>query len=125
MPHVAILIVHYNAEAETRACLQSVRKISKTRLSIAIVVVDNGSKEPLQISEKEQPPKTTILRSDANLGFTDGNNLALKFSLEHSHPDYVLLLNNDTTVAPDFLEELVKCAEANPRAGMITPKIFF
>src|SRR5579859_855902 len=125
MPHVAILIVHYNAEVETRACLQSLRKIRKTNLTVSIVVVDNGSKEPLQISEKEQPPKTTILRSDSNLGFTDGNNLALKFALEHGSPDYVLLLNNDTTVAPDFLEELVKSAETNPRAGIITPKIFF
>src|SRR5260221_548573 len=125
MFQVAIILVNYNSEKETRECLQSLRKIHKKDLQISTIIVDNGSKDPLDLPEKEQLAKTFVLRSDTNLGFTSGNNLGIRYALEHGNPDYFLLLNNDTTVDPDFLEELIRCSQKNPEAGMITPKIYF
>ena len=39
--------------------------------------------------------------------------------------DYVLLLNDDTIVAPDFLSRLVEAAESDDKIGMVGPKIYF
>ncbi len=125
MSNIAIIIVHYNSTQETLECLQSLRKVNKTGHQVSIFVVDNGSKDPLEVPTKLLPPQTTILRSDANLGFTSGNNLGMRQALQTVQPDYLLLLNNDTTVDPNFLKELITCAEANPQAGMIAPKIYF
>ncbi len=125
MQHVAIVIVDYNGERETRACLQSLKTIIAKEFTYSITIVDNASKEPLSIPEKELPKHTTIIRSDSNLGFTDGNNLAIKQALEQYNPDYILLLNNDTTVDPHFLHYMVACAQEMDHVGIVTPKIYF
>jgi GT2 family glycosyltransferase len=125
MKHVAIVLVNYNSEKETRACLESLRKIKTLDFTFSIVVVDNGSKEPLNLSHEVLPKNTTVVRSDSNLGFTSGNNLGIEHEWKQETPDYVLLLNNDTTVAEDFLIQLIACAEKDEKAGVVTPKIYF
>jgi GT2 family glycosyltransferase len=125
MAHVSVVIVHYNSEKETRDCLASLKQIQKDDLSLSVVVVDNGSKEQLVIGEDNMPKKTTILRSDANLGFTSGNNLGISHAVKNDNPDYILLLNNDTTVDPSFLIELVQASQAREKLGVMVPKIYF
>jgi GT2 family glycosyltransferase len=125
MPHVSILIVDYNGQADTRECLRSLQKISHDGFSFSVIVVDNGSKEVVEIPEKDQPENTRILRSDANLGFTEGNNLGYQYAKENYQPDYILLLNNDTVVEPHFIEHLLSCAKKNDKLGLVTPKIYF
>jgi GT2 family glycosyltransferase len=49
----------------------------------------------------------------------------MRYALKDSAPDYILLLNNDTTVAPDFLAEMVKRAENDPLVGIAGPKIYY
>jgi GT2 family glycosyltransferase len=125
MTHISILLVHYNSELETRECLLSLKKVVSKNFQFSVVVVDNGSKESLQVEANEMPEGAVILRSDANLGFSEGNNLAYKYALEHFQTDYILLLNNDTTVEPQFLAQLLEAAEKTEKVGMVTPKIYF
>lgn len=125
MLHVSIIIVHYSGEEDTFECLRSLQKIKHPNFTSSVIVVDNGSKDGLTIPKSYLPKHTTVLRSDSNLGFTDGNNLGIKEALENNHPDYVLLLNNDTTVEPFFLDKLVKTAEKNTEVGMVSPQIYF
>ncbi len=125
MTHVSILIVDYNGQEDTRECLRSLQKITHPDFSFSVIVVDNGSKEPFTVDEKDRPDNTVVLRSDSNLGFTSGNNLGYQYAVEHFHPDYILLLNNDTLVAPDFLEHLLTCSQSHEKLGLVTPKIYF
>ena len=125
MPHVSIILVDYNGESETRECLASLKRIKKNSFTFSVVVVDNGSKETLTIPEEKMPKNTVIVRSDANLGFTNGNNLGIRYAVEHFQPDFLLLLNNDTTVDEWFLEKMLACAATNEQVGIVTPKIFF
>ncbi len=125
LSQIAIILVDYNGEKDTRECLLSLKEIRSTSFAFSVVVVDNGSKEILTIPPEKMPKETAIVRSDANLGFTNGNNLGITYALEHSSPDYIVLLNNDTTVDAHFLEEMLKCAQKNEHVGMVTPKIFF
>lgn len=124
MDHISIVIVHYNTEAETTDCLESLREVKTTAgFKFNVVILDNASKEPLKL--KNLAENFELIRSDSNLGFTGGNNLAIRFALNKYNSDYVLLLNNDTVVHPDFLKILYKVAQDDPKAGLINPKIYF
>jgi len=65
-----------------------------------------------------------LIKLKENLGFSGGNNVGIRYSLEHG-TDYLLLLNNDTVVNPGFLEPLVKAGEQNPNLGIVVPKILY
>lgn len=125
--HISLIIINYNTKADTDECLKSVAKVKTAKgVSCNTIVVDNGSMDeyslPRSLSSKK---KFEVVRSEANLGFTGGNNLGIYYAIEKYNSDYVLLLNNDTTVAPHFLQKLVDCSEEYPEHGMICPKIYF
>jgi hypothetical protein len=124
MKHISIIVVHFHSDAETKDCLASLKRIEQKGFQVSIIVVDNGSKLPLEIHAKEVASNVTIIRSDANLGFTAGNNWGIQYAFEHFSPDYILLLNNDTTVEKHFLTHLFACAR-DEQVGMIVPKIYF
>ena len=67
-------------------------------------MISESAKEPLDLSGEEVTQNLEVLRSEANLGFTGGNNLGIRHAIEHYNSDYILLLNNDTVVSPDFLK---------------------
>lgn len=86
--------------------------------------MDNGSEENAgQVLQREHPGIKT-LRSGRNLGFTGGNNLGIAYALEFGF-EYLLLLNNDTIVEPDFLDQLLKEMKAGPKLGIVQPLIAF
>jgi GT2 family glycosyltransferase len=89
-----------------------------------ILVVDNASRDDTPAAVRARFPEALVIETGANLGFAAGNNVGLRYALEHNY-DYALLLNNDTEVAPDFLDELVEAAEADPAIGAIGPMIYY
>lgn len=126
MIHVSLILVHYNTRTETLACLKSLIEVKTTGLKLAIIVVDNASQQQLTLPKQlEQREEIQVIRSESNLGFTGGNNMGIHYAVERFNSDFVVLLNNDTTVEPDFLKQLVKQAQENPKQGLICPKIYF
>lgn len=123
--HTTIILVHYNSDAETTNCLRSLDTITLKTSEYAVVVVDNGSTAAYQKPELERDQQIHFLRSEANLGFTGGNNLGIHYAIEKFNSDYIILLNNDTLVAANAFEVLIQEAQANPRAGIVAPKIYF
>lgn len=78
--------------------------------------------------ESDQSPSNKVLhliKNDENMGFAGGNNVGIEFAIEHMNPDYVLLLNNDTVVDTEFLNELVNTGESNDKIGFIGAKTYF
>lgn len=126
MDKVAVIIVHYNTDKQTRAVLQSLQKIDTCGLNVQIFVVDNASKEPFALKKDDKIAKNVrIIRSDTNLGFTGGNNLGFETASNEFEPDYFLLLNSDTLVEPQFLGRLYRGLQRHPHWGMVVPKIYF
>lgn len=122
IPKVSIIILNWNGLKETSECLESLKKI--TYPNYEIIVVDNGSKgKDADILEKKYRNYIRLIRNKYNLGFAEGNNVAIRKVMQEGESNYILTLNNDTTVEPNFLEELVKCAEKHPEAGSIQPKM--
>ncbi len=67
----------------------------------------------------------TLIKNDKNYGFAKGNNIAINYALKNHHPDYILLLNNDVAVDPDFLTRLVQKAGDDMRLGIVGPLIYY
>ena len=118
-PLVTVISVNYNQAELTCAMVASLRKV--TYPNVEIIVVDNASPSDDPGVITEQYPEVKLIRSEANLGFAGGNNLGIR----QAKGDYLLFLNNDTEVAPDFIEPLVELFEQNPEAGIASPKIIF
>ena len=127
MDKIAIIIVHYNTDEDTTECLKSLSKATIDGWDQKIYVVDNGSKDrfelPYDLDLKGKDVE--IIRSEANLGFSGGNNLGITYALEHYQPDYVLLLNSDTLVQPSFLSKLYQTAQDNFDIGLLNPMVYF
>ncbi len=121
-PLVWIIIVNWNGKADTLACLASLRKISY--LSRHILVVDNASADGSVEAIRAQFPEVEVLVNDKNERFARANNQGIQKALV-AGADLVLLLNNDTEVAPDFLDHLVSAAESRSDVGMVAPKIYY
>lgn len=119
LPLVSIICVNYNSLKDTIDFLESIQHL--TYKNVEIFVVDNASRENPGNIIMEKFPTTKFIRSDINLGFAGGNNLAVKQAVGK----YIFFLNNDTVVYPNFLENIVEFMEAHPDAGMATPKIVY
>ena len=100
-PLVSIVILNWNGLADTKVCLEHVRKLDYPNYEI--VVVDNGSRKD---SKDYLAAQKDIIYVDnpINRGFTGGH----IDGLEHSSGDFILLLNNDAIIAQDYLSQAVK-----------------
>lgn len=124
MSMVAVILVNYNGYEDTIRCLQSFREVRYK--NYCIYIVDNGSTNNSYSVLKEycgcnKDIKTKIIKSTANLGFSGGNNIGIKDALS-AGADYILLLNNDTVVTPDFLDILVGNADENT---IVAPRMMY
>lgn len=103
-PLVYIILVNYNGLEHTLECIESLQEIDYR--NFRIIVVDNASSDDCCKKISEKYKYVYCIQSKKNLGFAGGNNLGIKFAMENK-ADYVLLLNNDTTVEKNFLKVLV------------------
>ena len=122
-PKVTIILVNYNGSSDTRECLRSLAQI--TYQPHDVIVIDNGSRDKEEAHELQKSfPNITVIRSEENKGFAGGNNIGITIAQERGS-DYVLLLNNDTTVDVKFLDAMVAAAEADARISMVGAKIYY
>ena len=104
---VYIIIVNYNSAEYTNQCLQSLEQ--NTYKNYDVIVVDNASTDNSYHILKEQfsnHKNITVLHSNINLGFAGGNNYGIRFALDQGGTIF-LLLNNDTEVEKDFVNEML------------------
>ncbi len=116
-PLVSIITVNFNHAETTMEMIESISNIDYP--NIELIVVDNAStiEDPKII--KENYPRIILVKSVLNYGFAGGNNLGIM----RAQGEYILFLNNDTVVEPDFLGPLVEKFQKHPEIGAISPKI--
>ena len=125
MKSIAVVLVDWNGVEVTRECLSSLAKVDASFLDrLQIIVVDNGSDHPIIDGIGGEIKNLLYIRSSVNQGFAGGNNLGIRYAIENDFA-YTLLLNNDTTVAPDFLYPLFSMLEENENVAAAQPKIYF
>jgi len=109
--------VTYNSARYIRRCLEAV--LEQRGIKLDVVVVENASFDgTLQILQ-DFGERIRILRQEVNRGFAEAQNIAIRFS----RAEWVLTLNPDVLLQPDFISTLVAAGEAHPKAGTICGKL--
>jgi hypothetical protein len=122
-PSVAVVILTWNGKALTLDCLRSLEAV--TTPDVRIMVVDNASTDgTVDAIRARYGERLSIVVNSSNLGFAGGNNVGIRRALDDG-ARFVLLLNNDTTVDPAFIEELLGPMRESSTIGMAAPKIYY
>ncbi|MBE6049619.1 MAG: glycosyltransferase family 2 protein [Clostridium sp.] len=119
-PLVYIILVNYNGVEHTLECIESLQKINYKNFKI--IVVDNASFDDCCNIVSKKYKDVYCIQSSENLGFAAGNNIGIKVALKEK-ADYILLLNNDTTVEKNFLNILVDEQFKSTEVGVTISKI--
>jgi len=118
MSNVAIVILNFNGRSLLAECLAS---LSRLTLPTEIVVADNGSTDDSLAYLRERHASIRLLNLEKNWGFAEGYNRALA----QIEQPWLVLLNNDATLAPDWLEQLLAVAGEKPQAAILGGKLLF
>lgn len=119
-PLVYVLLLNYRGTDDTLACLDSLQQLNYPNFKT--IVIDNASPdnsvERLNARLNERPGEFHLIESQANLGYSGGNNLGIDYALAQNASDaFIWLLNNDTTVDYSALTALVD--EAHKTGGLV------
>lgn len=118
-PLVSVIVVNLNGRNILERCLSSIR--AQSFKDFEFIVVDNGSKDGSVEFVSKAYPSAILIRNKQNLGFCTANNQGIAAS----KGKFIVPINNDVVLHKDFLQQLVKTAEANDRIGMVSCKRFF
>ena len=117
-PKIFVIIVTYKGMQWYDKCFSSLRE---STVPVQTIVVDNSPGEDDVKYIREHFPEVMVLKSEQNLGFGKGNNLAMKYAREQN-ADYVFLLNQDTwLIDKDMFAKLVSISEKYPEYGILSP----
>jgi GT2 family glycosyltransferase len=119
---ITVVVLNWNSYEMTAECIRSLQATDGP--DFEILVVDNGSTDGSVEMLPREFPLIVVLPQQRNLGFAAGCNVGMRHALVNN-AEYVLLLNNDTFVAPDFVREMLATIESDPRIGAVCPKIYF
>ena len=150
---VYIVVLNWRGAADTLACLESLANLKGVRYRIVVCdndspdnsydsirsgILESKSFEKYELIEldREQAESgrayvslnedfITMIQTGDNLGFSGGNNVGIKYSLNQSDMDYVWILNNDTEVDRDALKNMLITSELDPSVGVCGSRMVY
>jgi len=114
---VSVLIVTFNSAGDLPACLQSVEQQDYTPLEV--IIVDNASADDTIAALSSYAAAHQIIFNEKNLGFAAAQNPAIR----HAKGNWLLCLNPDVVLSPNFISELVRCGALDLQAGTVCGKL--
>jgi GT2 family glycosyltransferase len=114
---VDIIICVHNALEDVQKCFDALLK--NTNQPYSLIIVDDGSDAPTRdfLQQFVKNSQARLLRNTTARGYTYAANQGLK----SSSALFVILLNSDTLVTPDWLDRMVMCAQSDPQIGLVGP----
>ena len=119
---VNLIILTWNNSKILEICLDSIEKIDRNDFKVSIV--DNSSSDNTIEMVSEKFPHYSLIRNSENLKYAGGYNSALK-QIAFADDEYVILLNDDTIVSRDFIDELVSPLLNEQKTIISVPKILY
>src|SRR5271169_5112201 len=116
-PEISVVIPNLNGMKYLPGCLSSLQ--NQTFSNFEIIVVDNGSRDGSAVFIRKEFPRVKLIELIKNRGFAEGCNIGIRVSGGR----YLAILNNDTEVEPQWLEELHRAAAKDEITGMVASKI--
>ncbi|MFZ5998824.1 MAG: glycosyltransferase family 2 protein [Nitrospirota bacterium] len=118
-PLTSIRTVNYNGLKYLSACFDSIKKSIYPLDKLEVIMVDNASSDGSIAFVKESYPWVKVIALNENTGFSKANNIGAK----NAQGEYVVFLNNDTVVDPNWLNGLVQIMESDRDIGIVGSKL--
>lgn len=118
---ISLIIINYNGRKYLKNCLDAIKQSNYSFEKIETIMVDNASCDGSVDFIKSEYPWVNVLRLDKNYGFAKANNIGAK----NSKGEYIVFLNNDTVVTPDWLSKLIDVMEKDRDIGIAGSKLLF
>ncbi|MGH3628801.1 MAG: glycosyltransferase family 2 protein [Sciscionella sp.] len=115
------IVLSWNGREDTLRCIESLTRIQRPDLHV--ICVDNGSSDGSAQAVRERFPDVTLIEAGENLGYAGGNNLGLRHALDRG-AHWIVLVNNDATVAPDVIDGFERAIAVRPGAGILAGKVY-
>ncbi len=115
-PLISVIILNYNSGKQLLSCVESV--LASNYKNFEILIVDNNSIDNSHLECKKQFSEIILIENKENFGYCEGNNIGIK----NSNGNFIVILNPDTIVDPNWLSELLK-AQKIMGDGIFQPKI--
>jgi GT2 family glycosyltransferase len=127
LPKIFIIILNWNHPEDTLECIKSIESVSIKDYELYVEIIDNGSSDESVKHFKEYRSdkfKIEIIENNKNLGFAGGNNVGINNAI-NNNADFLFILNNDTVVDINIINELLIASKKYPEVGIFSPKIYF
>ena len=119
---VHIVILTWNNKNILKRCLESIENVDYNNFTIS--VIDNNSSDDSLNMISEEFPNVQTIKNSKNFKFGKGYNEGFK-KINFEDSDFIILLNDDTIVSRNFIDELINPLEKNQKAIISTPKILY
>jgi GT2 family glycosyltransferase len=120
-PLVGSVVVAFGSPEDTIECLESLGGQADARQ--IITVVQNGAPEAAMDRFERLFPAIHSIRNGENIGASAGRNLGMRQAMQHN-PDFLFFVDNDITLAPNALQELMRAAQDHPDGGFISCTVY-
>ncbi len=121
-PNIHAVILTFDHYEDTHDCLELVFAADYPELNV--VIVDNGSSDGTPERVHQDFPRVHVIENGQNVGVPAGYNIGFQYALEQG-ADYILMLNNDTVIPPDMIQELLNVGGEDQSTGIIMPKVLY
>lgn len=121
-PYVVVVVLNYNNFEDTERCITSLLETQYSNFSI--IIIDNASSDGSGKRLQERFSTIECILSERNDGYAAGNNIGIKRAMSLG-AEYILILNNDTIVQPQFLTEMLDSFSDYDNVGIVTCKILY
>jgi len=112
---IFIVLPVHNRKHLTRNCLLSLRK--QTFQNFTTIVIDDGSLDGTSEIIQKEFSEVILLNGNGNLWWTGATNLGVNYALDNgTESDYILTMNDDTIIRPNYIETLLECASKHPKS---------
>ena len=118
-PLISVIVVNYNGKKFLPDCLNSI--FQQTYFPFEVIMVDNASHDGSVGYVQQSFPGVKMFTQSTNLGFAGGTNEGIR----QAEGEFILTLNNDTIITPDFIDELAQPMVSDPSVGMCASKMIF
>ena len=114
---LTIIIPHFNGIDILKNCLETIYLNSYT--DFEVILIDNGSTDGSQQFSREHFPQVNLVENEINLGYAGACNQGITMS----QSEFILLLNNDTEMPSNFLQEMINEIKSSSKIAFVQPKI--
>lgn len=121
MTPCSVVIPAYNRAALTKQCLDAIFRSPPELAELEVIVVDDGSSEPLAQTLAAHTQRIQIVRHEQNTGFAR----ACNDGAATASGEWLVFLNNDTIPQPGWLDELIDYASPRESIGVVGSKLLF